>query len=1176
MFLKQISIFGFKSFGEKIVLDLPEGITAIVGPNGCGKTNISDAIRWVLGEQNPCLLRANAMSDIIFNGTAKIKPLGVAEVSLVFINHNKILPIDFKEVTITRRLFRSGDSEYLLNKNQCRLKDITNLFLDSGLGKQAYSVLEQSQVNFIVNSKPNQRRTIFEEAVGIIKYKVRKQEAILKLNTTEQNLLRINDLISEIETQKNSLYRQAKKAQRYQQLKKELHKIEITLHLDSLNTINQAYHASFLEIEQLSEELETGQQNLKMIETSFENNRVELKSKHERITQLQSIIFNLQQSIQQYHSQILKQTEQRAYFDSQLAYFENQIQTAKSKLEKNNAEIEIELKKRDELNTKLGIDKDNLKRMEAELDKLVQSKEGLAKKLQDDKIDLIDLLNKLAQTRNQSTSIEIELKNINLRLQRISNEESIMVKKNEGIEHQLASFVTQLQEKEENLIEIENEIKECQQEKELNQKESLLLEGQVNHLREELRVAMAKFQTFEKLKQELEGYLPGVKTLLKSRLDGIGSAIADLIEVPSRYEQAIEVALRSHLQSLIVQTVQHAKGAIKHLKEQKAERVMFLALDSIKIMQKPRLEADVQWAIDLIKYEPKYQAVIEYLLGDVLVSETLEQAQTLIKDNHDYIKVVTLTGELIDSNGVIVGGGSKQQSLGLISRKRELIALSLHIRELQIQQPIIEGKKQTVQRLLVTLTSKLTDAQARLHNEQINLSSLKKDISQLNQFKEDYHRQISLLVGEGTELKNEIGLIKPKIEQLKAKEEQLKFTHLQTEQGIAQIQKELNLKEEEIKKLSLIANQQRVAYAQNIQKKEGANIYLARLETTKNESNNDIKRFELEYKQLNNQKDQQHDQSTEFQIKIDGLEKEKVVEEQNLFLLRGEAHANDELLTTQEQEIKIKRHFIEELKNKLHQLEIRRSEFKIQIDNIQQQLTQEHYTGETEIVDNKIQTPEISRPQLMERINQLTSQLQGLGTLNLLAPAEYEEIKNRFDFMSSQRQDLTLAKKDLQELINQIETTAHQLFQEIFTAVRSNFVKIVKEIFEGGEGDLRLVNGDSPEGAGIEIMIQPRGKRLQSISLLSAGERALVAICLLFAIFQYKPTPFCILDEIDAPLDESNIIRFSKLLSQFSKKTQIFIVTHNKRTVEFADNIYGVTMEEPGISKVLSIQLERR
>ncbi|MEW6095828.1 MAG: chromosome segregation protein SMC, partial [bacterium] len=981
-FLKKLSLFGFKSFAEKTTFQFRDGLTAIVGPNGCGKSNIYEAIRWVLGEQNPNLLRCQTMTNVIFNGTAQQKPLGVAEVSLTIENSTQILPIEFNEVTITRRLFRSGESDYLLNKSSCRLKDITHLFLDTGLGRGAYSLMEQNKVDFIINSKPIERRVVFEEAAGIAKYKVKKQEALSKLQLTSQNLIRIDDLLAEILRQKNSLYRQAKNAQRYQELKKELQNLEITLHEDEYRALNEALKACLKEHERISKEAKHIGSNLTQMESLLKDKKLQVKNEEEEIKNLQPIVFNLAQDIQKLNGQLLQQKEKETNINSQLARIQTEITLAKDKICKLNEDIAREEKKKEEASKDLSQTLQNLTQQETLLSKLELEKDEKASQLEEVKIEMIDFLNQLAHIRNQLSQAQIEEKNIILRLQRVSQEEERLTSKKDTIEKNLAKLKDQSVSEENKIISMKKKLDQLQSKKEVTTQEVNKTELEISKLREEIKSTSGRLHTLQELQKNLDGYLPGIKTIFTSRniLPEVLGVVVDLIDFDLKYEKAIEVSLGENLQAVITKTATQAEQIITFLKGEKAQRVTFIPLANIKsfppLQKSFNMDDVIGWALDLINYDEKFQPALQYLLGNVLIVKDLNSAAKIIKNySEDFIRIATLDGELIDSNGIIQGGLPKIAGTNLISRKNQIIELTKKMTDFEHQLKDLEKKKQKTHDELSTLQLDLTNLQVNLHSQEIILSNLKHDMEQTNEFKEENLRQLTLLKEERSNLTQQLIEIRENIKNLKEEENGKNTTNAKYETFISTLVQEVKTKESIIKDKSSEVTQIRVKFAQLTQLEESLNLHINRLKESLEDFEKEVLRLNEETQWLLKEKDREAKKKVSYEREMEDMVKEKEEGSSILNKLQQELQILQQSISTMEEELKIEQQKEANCKNHLHQFELQSAEYKLKMENITKYFEQEYkFSISPDKLPDKSST--IPQQELLEKIKKCRQKLE--------------------------------------------------------------------------------------------------------------------------------------------------------------------------------------------------------
>ena len=1188
MYLSNLEIFGFKSFANKTVVNFNEGVTSIVGPNGCGKTNIVDAIRWCLGEQRSSALRSDKMENVIFNGTASKKPMGMAEVSLTIENTKGILPIEYTDITITRRIFRSGESEYLLNKNICRLKDIVNLFMDTGIGSNAYSVIELKMVETILSNKAEERRTMFEEAAGVNKYKLRRRLALRKLDEVKNDLTRVNDIVTEVAKTVSSLERQAKKADRYNKISSTLRELELDLAARELALFNVQSKQFQLnkeqnlekkinlesELNRLTDEIKTYKQKLSQAEDVLNSKRFELKQHVEKMYEVKSII--------------------------------SVSSERKNALEKNVEKYSQEL---DELHGQLGMTKNGIEKNQTELTELAKLTEQKLydQKLSGDKVkDFKNLVDeKRSEIKKQSDFIVEKHKVVSAAENDYSNIEKVLEEKNNAI-HSLNDKILQLtsdvaktvgyieclkDEKKEvskRIAEVEDVHNRSQQEKKrLEDELSKLKTGEVE-LKGLITGINDKILFIRNLIENLEGFSKGTKELLKNN-SWTKSDFALLVNVGTsgdKHKKAIEAALQNNLNNLIVTSIDDLKSGIEFLKNNNLGRASFYLSDNsgqnnkslagmiltilIKKRRKKIEKANgfIGWASDFIDTELKWKSSFNKLLNDTAVVDSLGTALKFSSSFHDF-GFTTLAGDFVDKNGVINSGSPPQVDESLFGRKQFL--------------------------------DKLNEA---LPHKQRELNHLSQQIEKL----EDKLSKIDLnvLSDEGKMLLNDMGNIDKQISQFEYEKKKAND--------------EIELLHKQIKNLAAEAN-----LIDNNRNKASEN--LARLTGEKKIAEDDQLKIEIELKKIENEFEQLTIQDNDLNLELERLYGErKTIENtikqsaENLDLIQATIVKRGDDIRNDENEISSAQNLTAEKQEEFEALEsngaiLRRNETEIEIEYRKLQKTiNEIDTAQSEIRNNKelildeirdadikLNEIKIKQQNLADNINEnysitlelkpfddldsfnfkersdevheLKQRIKGLGPINLLAYSEYEEEKNRFDFLNKQRDDLVASEKDIVMTIEEINATAQTQFMETFQKIRENFIKVFRTLFDpGDEVDLWLEENSDPLEAKIEIIAKPKGKRPTSIELLSGGEKTLTAIALLFGIYLVKPSPFCILDEIDAPLDDANIDRFTRILQDFSRDTQFIVVTHNKRTMESAETLYGVTMQEEGISKLVSVR----
>lgn len=1179
MFLKKLTIFGFKSFAEKIEFEFQKGITAIVGPNGCGKSNISEALKWVLGEQSPSVIRCNSMTDVIFNGSQSRKSLGMAEVTIEFDNSSRLLPLDFSEITITRRLFRSGECEYYINKSLCRLKDIIELFLDTGIGKQSYSLMEQNKVDFILTGKPVTRRLLFEEAAGISKYKMRKHEAIGRLEHTEQNLIRILDLLYEIGKQVESLKKQANKANRYLQLKNQIESQEITLLIDEFFVMMNAHETYIQEYNLLSCELESTHKDLTDTERDLDVEKENLKQAQQQFLAVEGDLHQIELQINELTSQQLRRQEREIFISSQIENISAQINENQTKRQQLHEEMLSEENKREAIEHELKEIRMQLNEKENVLNSYRQEHEEKSKYLEHLKTEIIEDLNKLAHIRNQITSLRVEHKNLVVRQERIGADiERYQIKQKE-LSQSRQDMKQEMKQKETKALELKQEFEGKQREKIQTAQGLRELEASIIRISKEQNTLSGRLQTLKKLQESFEGYSDGVKAVCTAKLNGVHGLISGLLNIPEGYEKAVEVSLGECLQAVVVDGTDEANAVVSYLLSKKAERVNLLLSHHLRDSktQGSRFEMGdgvIGWLADLIMVDAKYQGIIDYLLMDTLLVDNLETAIRIIKEHENVSVAVTLDGQLV-TPAMISGGSPKTKGVEIISRKGEIARLEERSRELSMELNHLHELKTGVDKELSSLTNWINKANVEIYSMEIAVSNLKKQIDLLDKEDVSIMKMLSTIEDERLAIEKEkneknqnILVLSEKEMLLSGMDKQRQEKVAETSQGLQQMNIQLDSIQKEVTDI-------RVSFAQKSQAEQGLKIQIKRLKDSICDLENKMVRLEAESTRLKDEQDAQYANTEDDKHKLAAISAQRDEKHHNLNKLRELCQIKEQGIKAKEQLIKQKRDGVEQLRDKTHKIDMNKQQIKLQMDGIMSRLISEYKQTPDQIKPDTSPLSQEARKGLLENINRRKTTLESLGAVNLTAPEEYEELKKRYDFLVEQQNDMQSAKQDLSNLIQQIDTTTCSMFKEAFETINKNFSNLFSQLFDGGYGELRQIGGDNLEEIGIDVVAQPPGKRLSSITLLSGGERALSAICLLFAIFEFKPSPFSILDEVDAALDEPNVLRLNKFIINNSKRSQFLLITHNPRTIESADTLYGITMEEPGVSRVVSVALKR-
>jgi chromosome segregation protein len=1184
MKLKTLEATGFKSFVDRLHLSFTGGITTIVGPNGCGKSNVVDAILWVIGERSAKHLRGKSMEDVIFGGTDGRKPLGMAEVSLTFSNEDRLAPAAyeaFSEITITRRLFRSGESEYLINKVPCRLRDITDLFLDTGIGVNGYSIVEQGRVERLINANPQDRRFLIEEAAGIAKYKERKRLALLKMDAATQNLLRIQDIVAEVKRQIATLEKQVKRAEEYKTVRKEIKEIEIRFAVQDYAELSEKGDAirGYLKALREREQDVAGQTAQK--EAWIEGMRLNRMEEEERQKSLQQGLFDLGRAIQKTENEtefLRREVERLKKQENQLREdVRNTFQTWK--------ETQRERRKTEQSRRELEQERDRNETGLREMESLFAgSKErflSMSTQLEEEKGALTDTLTSLTSFRNRLSHLEERRKDLQKRM-RYHEEES------EGVRERLSQLEASLSETvrsreegrsvqsalQEERVRWEREIESLRQAFQERQGERLLLA-------ETLRQDSSRYLSLKELQENFEGYEKGVRSILlekkedRQKWDGILGAVADILEPDPQYEIPLEAVLGQRLQFLMVENEEKGVEAIDFLKKQALGRVGFIPKGVRgRGNGQDRFPAEGKESplplSRFINVKEGYAAIADTLIGDVGVVKGWTEALPWMKEEGAFEVLVTLDGDVFERSGIL-SGGSRGQGLGLLERRREIRDLEAKVREeeerhreaLEVEQRLSQEIQEREKRL-EERKRELQEKEIELLHRERDLEGLSKEISQVrqnrevlqyewNQFEEeqaelnreenDVHRQAEGQEVRRMEQEEKVQCLKRDTEALSAETEQLGGAITERKVRQASLEEKQRGLEAQGHHLSESLAQQREQILKKIREiREGRQEILS-IQAAMEQQEKDLESGLAVYRQ------KEEDLA---------IQKEKVEALSNEW---KEAEASSRFL----------RRELDEVREKIHEEEMRMSEVQLKLQHLQESVRDRYGTFLSSVPGTSREV--LPREEMSRRLEELKRALEGMGEVNLMALEEYQELKQRHDFLSEQQADLQQALDLLKKAILRINRTTTKRFVETFQLVNEKFKEVFTRLFKGGQASLLFLDEQDPSTTGIDILAQPPGKKLQNIDLLSGGEKALVAIAFLFGLFMIRPTPFCFLDEIDAPLDDANINRFIGLIKEFSRTSQFVLITHNKNTMEAANTLYGITMETPGVSKVVSVRL---
>ena len=1188
MYLSKLEILGFKSFAQKTRINFNQGITSIVGPNGCGKTNVVDALRWCLGEQKSSTLRSDKMENVIFNGTAQRKPMGMAEVSLTIENTKGILPTEYTDVTITRRIFRSGESEYLLNKNICRLKDITNLFMDTGIGANAYSVIELKMVETILSNKAEERRTMFEEAAGVNKYKLRRRLALRKLDEVKVDLTRVNDIVSEVEKKVASLERQAKRADKYNVLTSQLRELEIDLSERELSLFALRIDESKLskqenfrkkiqfesDIAKLEDEIKAARERLVEIEN-------ELKDKRNEITLQTEKIFNVQNSISLNNERKNSLSRNKERYITELGELDTQLNESKSITEKGTASLsdfaeQILVKE----NEKVSLDH----KIDAQVEILEQKKSALKEKsdvLLEKFKEITGRENELHNTIAILESKQINIKKLNGRIQSLTNN----IAKTVGFLEELGNDKDEIQKK---IADAESYYLNQQSEKDKFELELNRLKEKELEQRSLIKSIRDKITFIQNLIDNLEGVSKGAKALLDNKdWSKNGSTIlAHIGDSDKRFRFAVESALKNNLNNLLVETLEDLKRGIEylnlndigkasfyfpHFEEFNSKGLLYKLQIYFENRKAKKLELEngfLSWANNCVLSETKWEPFFEKILKNICIVDDLEKAFNLFS-KYSSFSFATLNGDFVSRDGVIEAGSVPRLDDSLFGRKQLLENLSLEFPE--HEKSLIETQNQIheKEKFLSAIDLRVLSEQGRLLVN--DLANVEKQIAQFEFEKKKADDEIEKIQQEIKEHAAESNLFDNK----KSKLESLLNTEIALRDS------------EERKKQSLDAEftEFEKNYNQILSRRNGLNVSIERLVGEKRNTENAIKRAEESIVVIGNSISKRKEDIQAAELELKKIDEELVRHEQNF----NQLDETRKVLINQSEEIETRhsnlRNEVNEKETNLRSLRKEREVVSEVIHNMDMTIKEldiksanliDHIKENYSLTLEKKEFEDLQSFDFKQRTDDvldLKTKVKNLGPINLVAHGEYEEERERLDFLHKQRDDLVESEKDIIKTIEEINNTAQAQFSETFEKIRGHFGKIFRTLFDpGDEADLKIEENADPLEAKIEIIAKPKGKRPTSIELLSGGEKTLTAIALLFAIYLVKPSPFCILDEIDAPLDDANIDRFTRILDDFSKDTQFIVVTHNKRTMEAANTLYGVTMQEEGVSKLVSVK----
>lgn len=1175
MQLKKLEIYGFKSFADKTVIEFPQGITAIVGPNGSGKSNVADAIRWVLGEQSARELRGEKVEDFIFSGSLERHRLGYAQVSLTFDNSDGFLATEFSELTITRKAYRTGESEYYINKSRCRLKDIQELFLDTGLGKNSFAMVSQGQVDAIVEAKPKERRLLFDEAAGINKYKAKKDETLRKLERTKLDLSRATDIAIELENRLEPLKDAKEKAEKYLEISKELNEAKESLMLAELWELWQGLNEAKKNKAEKENELIGLNSKLSGFEATEAKVKEELRILDESISSKQQHLYGIEQSLQDLSSdlRVYKERKENLYDKSKL--FKETIREKELQIAEKKGAIKKARDKEENLKHDLFKIKETLTEKQKELEEYLQSKQNARKKLENLKDLLFEKSQEISEHRNTKNQVEREIELGLLTLTKIEELLAEKRKEQELTTNEVDKLTNEIKKAQTICEELTLQIKN-QAEFILGTEEKLKTSFQDFHTKQDVyRQKSAQLKALETTEAEYYGYYEGVRSVLKASLPGVLGVVAKLVDVPDHITKAAEAVLGAQLQGIVTQSDVAAEKAIRFLRENRQGRATFYPLNLIEARPLPEkdrvfLNSDGVLGLlaDFLGADSHLRGLTEYLGGRTFVTDSLENARKLAQKSHSRYRIVTLDGDVIWSGGTMTGGEEKEEKVGLL--KRQSIKRDLQD-ECQKEAEHLEELEKQLEKAQFELKlekEKLEILKEDLRQEQLKVETLKARLWPLQSGSENCSLQIEKILKELSETKDRVEVLQNN----KAVLDNQKDNLLLEEKAIRENLQALSTKE------WTDEDRLRDGYQRLKDQETSAKERVSFAEKEKEDHLEDLKGLMEEHRQmkgelvalfLNEIIDRQNILMVEkTQIttlfKSDSLRK-------TLSLARDKRAETLVVLEQLEDEIKRTRPMITLAENNLRDASTVLARLEGQLETLKEKA--EEMAIVLENLDESVSLPKAERVKLSQRCKHLEREVAKLGHVNIGAIEEYKEVSERYSFLETQINDLIEAKEDLMQVLAKLDKISRERFMEAFLEIKAEFERLFKELFQGGEATLVLEEGDILE-AGVEIKAQPPGKKLQSIALLSGGEKALTAIALIFAVICVRRVPFYLFDEIDAPLDEANLERYVELVKEKAKGSQIILITHRRRSMEAANLLYGVTMEEKGVSKIISLRLE--
>ena len=1227
MYLKNLTVFGFKSFADKTALNFLPGVTAIVGPNGCGKSNVSDAIRWVLGEQSAKALRGGEMADVIFNGTDGRKPMGLCEVSLTLggVGEESLkaagVEVAYDEVTLTRRIYRDGGSEYFLNRTPCRLKDIQQLFMGTGIGRTSYSILAQGHITQILSSKPEDRRMIFEEAAGITKFKSQKKESLRKLEYTEQNLLRIADTIKEVKRQIGSLQRQAGKARRYKQVSQELQHLETQLARHQFDVLAGEISERQTSVENLRNEIETGANDVLRFENEISKLRELLSELEHQVAAQQQRGLELKSEIDRHESRIQFNQERIHEIESQnmraleeIAQAEERHRTAREELTSITERLAV-------AEAALTQHKEALQTKQHAVREVEESLRERQESLRQAQSVSFSAAQDLSRLRNELAALDLQKQSNIVRLEKLSSEKLQLEEERVRLEIRLHEFTASVEVEKLNVATTRGSVEQRQSRlRELQTEIHTSAQAQDKFLQHQAE-KRSRLHVLEQLEGAHEGFDAGAVAALRQSRSVIGS-LADRLRVPDQFVTAVENALGHNLQLILTEQPSSAQEILAELNANKSGRASVAALSIPQHADEKQLSfagemaasdkseaahyglqsGQIVHAMSVIHAEPNVEPLLKSLLGRTFIAADLATATAQIQNGHAGCDFVTLGGDLLNRHGIYTGGYLNKGNNGkapssILGRKNQITELQAELNELQAQVAEASQKRGALLSEQTELQASLQQAQTELRQQEVAIATREGEFNALNNSNRLLHQKIDTVVFEVESLAAQEAEGLQKRAALAARLDELEARERSAQEQVTTMTADLEHLRQQRDAAMAALSESKIALASDDQLASSFRQQTTSLGDRISELSQLVEARRQECSAFVSRRETAETEIQDSQSKTERLQHEREAVNAQTAELVGQKNSQDGEISQRDETLRMQRSRLTEIQNQRGALEVELAQKNMSIQNLREKVQQKYHLNLDDIRSEcitithadegpaKIET--LTPEQMAEagvatdwnsvslQVAELQQKIDEMGPVNLVAIEEYEETEQRHQFLSTQHDDLVNAKTQLLEIINRINTQTRQMFLETFEKIRDNFRLLFVDVFGGGKADLILSDENDVLESGIEIVARPPGKQLQSISLLSGGEQTMVAVSLLFSIYQVKPSPFCVLDELDAPLDESNVIRFVKILQRFIAHSQFVIITHNKRTIQMADVLYGVTMQEHGISKIVSVKFHK-